>query len=68
MLYGLTINGAMALGFMICVLYCLGDPETALTTPTGYPIIAVIYGATGSMPVTIVFMSFIIVSAPSISR
>ena len=60
MLYGLTINGAMALSFMICILYCLGDPETALNTPTGYPIIQVIFGATGSKTVTIVFMSFII--------
>jgi choline transport protein len=60
MLYGLTLNGAMALGFMICVLYCLGDLETALTTPTGYPIIQVIYGATQSKAVTNVFMAFII--------
>jgi choline transport protein len=60
MLYGLTLNGAMALGFMICVLYCLGDPETALATPTGYPIIQVIFGATKSKTVTNVFMAFII--------
>ena len=60
MVYGLTINGIMALAFMITLLYTLGDPTTALTTPTGYPIIQVAYGATGSKAATVVLCCFII--------
>jgi len=60
MVSGVAINGLMQFCFMICVLYCLGDPEVALTTPTGYPIIQVIYGATGSKAATIALVTFII--------
>lgn len=60
MIYGLAINGAMAFIFMLALLFCLGDPETTLNTPTGYPIIQVAYSATGSKAATIVLCSFII--------
>jgi choline transport protein len=60
MVLGLAINGAMSFAFMITILFCLGDPEVALTTPTGYPIIQVAYGATGSKAATIALCSFII--------
>jgi amino acid transporter len=48
MVLSVFINGFMAFVFMIAVLFCLGDVETALSTPTGYPIIQVMYEATGS--------------------
>lgn len=60
MVLGLAINGAMSLSFMITLLFCLGDPEVALSTPTGYPIIQIAYGATGSRAATIVLCSFIV--------
>lgn len=60
MMYGVAINGLMSFCFTVCVLYCLGDPETALTSPTGYPIIQVAYGATQSKAATIVLMTFIV--------
>ena len=60
MVYAILVNGATALAFMITVLFCLGDLETALTTPTGYPIIQVVYGATGSKATTTAFVCFII--------
>ena len=50
----------MALAFMIVILFTLGDPTVALSTPTGYPIIQVLYGATKSKAGTTVIMSFII--------
>ena len=59
MVYGLFINGAMSFAFMITILFCLGDPETALTTPTGYPIIEVLRNATGSNAATIALMSLL---------
>lgn len=59
MVYSILINGAMAFAFMITVLFCLGDYETALTTPTGYPIIQVVLGATGSRAATTAMTCFI---------
>lgn len=59
MLYSVLINGAMALAFMITILFCLGDLETALESPTGYPIYAVIMGATKSKAATTALMVFV---------
>jgi choline transport protein len=56
MVLSIVINGGMALVFMIVVLFTLGDPATALATPTGYPIIQVLYGATKSKAGTTVIM------------
>lgn len=60
MVLGLSINGAMALAFMITLLFCLGDLETTLNTPTGYPIIQIAYNATGSNAATIALVSLIV--------
>ena len=57
MVLSIVINGGMALAFMIAILFTLGDPETALATPTGYPIIQVLYGATKSKAGTTVIMA-----------
>jgi choline transport protein len=57
MVLSIVINGGMALAFMIVVLFTLGDPATALATPTGYPIIQVLYGATKSKAGTTVIMA-----------
>ena len=60
MVYSIVINGAMSFAFMITILFCLGPLETALDTPTGYPFIQVMYGATGSKGATIALVSFVI--------
>lgn len=60
MMYSLLIGGAMQLGFMITILFCLGPVETALETPTGYPIIQVMYGATKNKAATIVMLVFVL--------
>ncbi|KAK5123027.1 hypothetical protein LTR85_003593 [Meristemomyces frigidus] len=44
----ICINGALAFGFLIALLFCLGNIETVLSTPTGFPIIAIFLQATGS--------------------
>lgn len=59
MVYGLIINGAMSFTFMITILFCLGDPETAMDSSTGYPIIQVLYGATGSKVAATAMMSLL---------
>lgn len=48
MLWTIVANGAMGLITIITFLYTMGDLETILSTPTGYPIIAVFYGAAGN--------------------
>jgi choline transport protein len=60
MVWSIVLNGGMAFAFMIVVLFTLGDPTTALTTPTGYPIIQVLYGATKSKAGTTVIMTFLL--------
>ncbi|KAH7112914.1 amino acid/polyamine transporter I [Dendryphion nanum] len=52
MLWTVTINGAMGFIMLVTFCYTVGDVEAAITTPTGYPIIQVFYGATGSVAST----------------
>jgi choline transport protein len=60
MLYTVGINGVFAFGFIVALLYCIGDYQTALLSPTGLPIIAVLYEATKSMAATNVIMVMIL--------
>ena len=60
MVLSIVINGAMAFAFMITILFTLGDPETALATPTGYPIFQVLYGATKSKAGTTILVACIL--------
>lgn len=60
MLSSLAINGIMALAFNITVLFCLGPLDTAMATPTGFPIIQVMYGATQSKAATTFLVSGIL--------
>jgi choline transport protein len=47
--------------FTICLLYTLGDYQAALSSPTGLPIIQVIYTATKSVAATNALMSMIFI-------
>lgn len=44
----ILINATLAFGFLIALLFCLGDIDTVLSTPTSYPIIAIFVQATKS--------------------
>ncbi|PYI01627.1 GABA permease [Aspergillus sclerotiicarbonarius CBS 121057] len=57
MIYGTIINSIMAFGYLLAILYCMGDYAEALTSPTGYPIITIAYQATGSKAATFVLMA-----------
>lgn len=48
MMWAVVLNTVMALGFLITLLFCIGDVEAAITTPTGFPTIQILYQATGS--------------------
>jgi choline transport protein len=56
----ILINGTLAFVFAIVLLFCIGNIENALTTPTGYPIIEIFYQATGSMKATTIMQASII--------
>ena len=48
MVFGVLINAIAAFGFLVGILYCMGDVEAALMSPTGYPIMEVFQVATRS--------------------
>jgi amino acid transporter len=48
MICTILLNGTLGLAMVIAFCFCLGDLETALTSPTGYDFIEVFYNATNS--------------------
>ncbi len=44
-----VINGLLGMGMLITAVFCVGDIQSALNSPTGYPVIQVFYGATDSL-------------------
>lgn len=53
------INGSLGFGMLIAVLFCVGDIDAALQSPTGYPFMHIFLQATGSVPGTAVMCSII---------
>ncbi|KAF2035372.1 hypothetical protein EK21DRAFT_54500 [Setomelanomma holmii] len=45
----ILINGVTGLAMLIAILYCIGDIDKALTTPTGYPFIEILTQGVGSI-------------------
>lgn len=45
----IAINGSLSLIFVIVLLFCTGNIERDLNTPTGYAIIEIFYQTTGSV-------------------
>lgn len=42
------INGVLGFAMLIAILFCIGDIDNALTTPTGFPFIEIFFQAAGS--------------------
>ena len=61
MIMTVVINTVIAWGFIICLLYCLGDLETVSSSNTGYPIIEVYYLATKSKAGTNIMMVMLLI-------
>ncbi|KAJ5408946.1 choline transport protein [Penicillium cosmopolitanum] len=53
------INGFLGFGMLIAMLFCLGDIEAALKSPTGYPFMSIFLQATGSVAGTAIMGSII---------
>ncbi|OQO00905.1 hypothetical protein B0A48_13594 [Cryoendolithus antarcticus] len=61
MVIGVVFNGLLMFITCIMICYCIGDLETVLTTPTGYPFIAIFYNATQSFAATNTLTAIIII-------
>lgn len=48
MILSLVVNGAMGFAFLLALLFCMGDVDSALATTTGFPIIEIFNYMTGS--------------------
>lgn len=48
MLASVAINGLLGFAMTIATLFCLGNLDEILSTPTGFPFIQVFKNATGS--------------------
>lgn len=53
------INGTLGFAMMIAVLFCLGNLDDALQTPTGFPFIEIFLQATRSVSGTAVMASIV---------
>ena len=60
---GVLINSVLAFGLVLTLLFFMGDPMTALKSPTGYPVIKIYLQATGSVAGATVLTCFIIIPA-----
>lgn len=49
MMTGITLNGFLGFGMLLAVLFCLGDVDAALQTPTGFPFIEIFQQGVGTV-------------------
>lgn len=48
MILSVILNGTLGFGMLIATLFCLGDINSVVHTPTGYPFMQIFYNATNS--------------------
>lgn len=60
MICTILLNGVLGFAIVLAFCFCVGDLETALTSPTGYDFIEVFYNATKSSAATSVMTSVLI--------
>lgn len=58
-----VLNGALGFGFLVALLFSMGDMRKALETPTGYPLIEIFYEVTKSKRATNAAICGIVASA-----
>jgi choline transport protein len=63
MFLSVAMNALFAFAFIVVLLYCLGNYNAVLNSPTGLPIIEVYYEATKSTAATNVFMTMIYIGS-----
>lgn len=61
LMLSVAINGCLGFGILIAVLFCAGDLEKALQSPTGYPFMEIFYEATESRSGSLIMCSVLLV-------
>ena len=59
----IVLNGSMGFGLAITLLFCLGDIDAALETPTGFPFIEIFYQAVQSVPAALLMTAVVLTLA-----
>jgi amino acid transporter len=60
MFFTIFLNGALGIASFIALLFSIGDIDSALSTPTGWPFIQIFYNATNSKAGTTAMVSLLI--------
>ena len=60
LLASIGINGTLGLAMLIAILFCIGDIDNALSTPTGFPYVEIFYQAVQSVGATTAMSSLIL--------
>ena len=48
-LFSILINGALGFGMLVATLFCIGNVDEVLSTPTDFPFMAIFQQAVGSL-------------------
>lgn len=64
-MFSVVLNGVLGFGILIATLFCLGDLEDALESPTGYPFMEIFLQGTGSVAGAAAMVSIIVVMGVS---
>ena len=49
MMFSIAVNGILGFAITVAICFCLGDIETALDSPTGFPFLEMFYRATNNL-------------------
>jgi len=60
-LFSIFLNGVLGFGMLIATLFCLGDVQAALDSPTGYPFMEIFLQATKSVSGAAIMSCIIVV-------
>lgn len=63
LMYGLMINGTLGFAMLIAILFCLGNVEDALNTPTGMPILEIFTQGTSSVAGACLLGSILVIAS-----
>lgn len=59
----IMINGVLGFGMLIAVLFCAGDLQAALASPTGYPFMEIFRAGVGSTAGSTIMVSIVVTMA-----
>ena len=57
--FGILVNGLIGFAMLLACLFCFGDPDYVLGSPTGYPFLAIFQQAVGSVSGTLAMGSIV---------